>query len=532
MMKDLFTGSLGKLNNHGGSKIYTTPNTIEVPPEYEIETNVPADYEFDRCSLDGKLWIYKRDNSLCTTVLRWNKRDQRLEFVGNKFVDNENVVSVGIDWVLTDKSIIFALDEAPYFSYTNVEHDITSVKSFYTILPPHNGWQIIENFIFKKSHEVIFYRLKYYNFTSNNFIEVPNIEYIIYFQDCFYLYCEYKIGFLFILFPEEISESNNEDDEIFATAFLDSISYELYFSNNLELIIFGEELYAFYPSEDDNNLCKKPSGARLYSLNTRRWITYYGGGAVFFDTFTNDGLILSDNAITTLPENKRIMADGLIYWVAPGAEIKAVSSDYIVASFGNNALITFIGNYLYRVLLRDVKLYLSYDFNINKRFVLAEKNGIIKVNSIFSNEKTIASQSEAQNIQFLYIILSWGAEPSDLDSHLLITKGKQIAHISYRDKQISIDGKYINLDHDDTTSYGPETITIQYDPECLYHYYVHWYTGSGTWAGSNAIVRFYINTQLKATFTVPNVSRNGYEEEWHVFEFQNGNLKVINQIRS
>ena len=41
-MKDLFVGGLVRLNNHGGSRMFTTPHTINVPPEYSDETDVPS----------------------------------------------------------------------------------------------------------------------------------------------------------------------------------------------------------------------------------------------------------------------------------------------------------------------------------------------------------------------------------------------------------------------------------------------------------------------------------------------------------
>ncbi|MBR1486669.1 MAG: hypothetical protein IJ597_05380 [Synergistaceae bacterium] len=71
MIKDLFSGSLGKLNNHGGSRIYTTPNTILVPPEYEIDIGAHGD--FVSCSLDGRLWLFQKSRFFHhLIVLRWD----------------------------------------------------------------------------------------------------------------------------------------------------------------------------------------------------------------------------------------------------------------------------------------------------------------------------------------------------------------------------------------------------------------------------------------------------------------------------
>ena len=60
-------------------------------------------------------------------------------------------------------------------------------------------------------------------------------------------------------------------------------------------------------------------------------------------------------------------------------------------------------------------------------------------------------------------------------------------------------------------------------PGDKFKYYVHWYAGEGTWAGSNAVVNLYKGTQLINTFTVPNVNTGYYGERyWHVFDLTSG----------
>lgn len=57
------------------------------------------------------------------------------------------------------------------------------------------------------------------------------------------------------------------------------------------------------------------------------------------------------------------------------------------------------------------------------------------------------------------IVVTWGSRPADLDAHLTgpFPEGGQF-HIWYRHK-VLIGGKDF-LDRDDTSGYGPETITI------------------------------------------------------------------------
>ena len=82
------------------------------------------------------------------------------------------------------------------------------------------------------------------------------------------------------------------------------------------------------------------------------------------------------------------------------------------------------------------------------------------------------------------IVLTWGAEPGDLDSHLV---GSQALfgnsfHIYYGDKTY-YDGEHkiyvADLDYDDTTSYGPEVTTIHQGFVGTCYFYIHDYsTGS------------------------------------------------------
>ena len=88
------------------------------------------------------------------------------------------------------------------------------------------------------------------------------------------------------------------------------------------------------------------------------------------------------------------------------------------------------------------------------------------------------------------IILRWGINPSDLDSHLTgpSTIDGERFHISYLARNFFRDGTYtggavgapgrlaVNLDYDDTTSYGPETTTIRDLVPGEYTFYVHDFT--------------------------------------------------------
>lgn len=130
------------------------------------------------------------------------------------------------------------------------------------------------------------------------------------------------------------------------------------------------------------------------------------------------------------------------------------------------------------------------------------------------------------------IVLSWGANPSDLDSHVegMRTNGTWF-HVYYAD-QYAYDGdvRVCDLDVDDTTSYGPETITLNTTTEEPYYYYVHKYAGNGTLPTSEAKVRVYQGEALIAEYNVPtDLEAARY---WNVFAIVNGQIVTRNTMMS
>ena len=125
------------------------------------------------------------------------------------------------------------------------------------------------------------------------------------------------------------------------------------------------------------------------------------------------------------------------------------------------------------------------------------------------------------------VVLTWGENPRDLDSHLLSAANSDY-HVYYSDKKQyreDEDGNTIlvaDLDTDDTTSYGPETITIhEISENDKFQYYVHDYTNkydeeNTQLSASEATVRVYMGDTLVATYHIP-VDQTG--TLWHVFDY-------------
>jgi hypothetical protein len=124
----------------------------------------------------------------------------------------------------------------------------------------------------------------------------------------------------------------------------------------------------------------------------------------------------------------------------------------------------------------------------------------------------------------LRFVLTWGSEPSDLDSHLLTPDG---SHVYFADDAPYGAGAY--LDVDDTSSYGPETITITTVQAGTYHYFVHNYDEDGLLTSSGAQVRVFDDSGLVTVYYVPT---SGTGEYWDVFTLNGSTITPVNTILS
>jgi len=137
----------------------------------------------------------------------------------------------------------------------------------------------------------------------------------------------------------------------------------------------------------------------------------------------------------------------------------------------------------------------------------------------------------------LRVVLTWGQNPADLDSHLT---GPNEAggrfHIFYKDKGglFTFGQTQVILDVDDTDSYGPETITLTKPSNGLYRYSVHDYTNKNSTnntdlSNSQARVRVFSGGDSFPILDL-NVPVSQIGNLWTVFEIENGSLKTINTI--
>ncbi|MDY4078983.1 MAG: carboxypeptidase regulatory-like domain-containing protein, partial [Clostridium sp.] len=149
--------------------------------------------------------------------------------------------------------------------------------------------------------------------------------------------------------------------------------------------------------------------------------------------------------------------------------------------------------------------------------------------------KTIGSQdgnvSTAISSQQIRIVLKWGENPKDLDSHLVgPTSSGEKFHIYFWNKRYEENSKKIaDLDLDDTSSYGPETTTIYNPVKGKYQFYVFDYSDrqfnqSSALANSGAVVQVYIGASNKPLYTFNVPQQEG--TLWKVFEYDSVTKKI------
>jgi hypothetical protein len=116
------------------------------------------------------------------------------------------------------------------------------------------------------------------------------------------------------------------------------------------------------------------------------------------------------------------------------------------------------------------------------------------------------------------IRLTWGASPSDLDSHL---KGPNNFHIAYFSPGSLSNAPFARLDVDDTSSFGPEVITITRLTKGVHEYFVHNFSRSVSPSAAGMTpspTRVEVRVGSQIAIYRPGTGE-GANEYWRVFQF-------------
>lgn len=123
-------------------------------------------------------------------------------------------------------------------------------------------------------------------------------------------------------------------------------------------------------------------------------------------------------------------------------------------------------------------------------------------------------------------VLTWNAEPADLDSYIMgETADGQDVFVNFRNKQsMGNDGQVLaELDVDDTNGYGPETTTL-YATNGSYEFLVVDFNVTGTMGQKGATVKIYVGNQAPIVVDITPDAVN----QWLVCRVENGEVEVVN----
>jgi hypothetical protein len=110
--------------------------------------------------------------------------------------------------------------------------------------------------------------------------------------------------------------------------------------------------------------------------------------------------------------------------------------------------------------------------------------------------------------------LTWGASPSDIDSHLRTPDG---AHVYFSSKGSLTQAPFSSLDVDDVTGFGPEVTTIRRPKVGIYRFYLHNFSQSFTPGMTGSPARVELNYAGRpVVFTPP--AGEGTALWWHLFD--------------
>lgn len=250
-------------------------------------------------------------------------------------------------------------------------------------------------------------------------------------------------------------------------------------------------------------------------------------------TYLEDTILLEENNKNAITKVNGIVLNSISGQGVSGATIKFrneygntqggyvkndKNQDLVLTTDGNGCFSTFALPYGY------------YTAEVTKEgFIVQHANIFANSDSINELNQTITISPNLTNEEFR-VVLTWGQNPRDLDSHLVASLSDGTSyHIWFDNKEKYKDGILIaNLDVDDTNGEGPETTTVFSMLEGNYKFYIHRYAGTGTIASSGAQVKLYKGNTLISVYNAPVDQGSG--DYWNVFEYSNGEFKGVNTI--
>ncbi len=267
------------------------------------------------------------------------------------------------------------------------------------------------------------------------------------------------------------------------------------------------------------------SGDLTVDRDTARWTAPGKSGYYHITCKVGDGVGASDAASITV----RVVG-GVLQGVVSNAVNGEIVPGVSVTIGENMALTDNEGQY---------NMYLAIQSGLYQ--VSAVNDSFCPFNGSFEIPEGFSSNTFTYNFSVspypepgeIRMVLNWGAQPGDLDSHLKTPEIEgQTHHISYANRGNADSSPYITLDVDDTDGYGPETITIKQSFAGNYVYYIYQYSSAGSLQESGGVIQIYNSPTCDGeTIQVPSEGEGRY---WYVcnIDGEDGQITVVNQIQN
>ena len=297
------------------------------------------------------------------------------------------------------------------------------------------------------------------------------------------------------------------------------------------------------------NIDDLPTGTYTITISASGYQTYTKENVtVRVNQTTNVGTLLLVSSDATTGSASGYVTDSQTGNPVSGATVTLYFGDGTTSSTGRAATTDAAGLFSFSdVVTGNYTIVVSKsDYSSGSRSIVVTEAGQANQNvtlipiGVSGDYDTSVDVGTYTQIGDLRIVLTWGEYPYDLDSHLCgpTSSGASRFHVYFANKYYNEnDHVHSFLDHDDVTSYGPETTTV-YDINTSgkYSFYVHDFTNGGATAStalseSDATVRVYVKeatgevnadgqplyrAKLIGTFYVPSASQGTL---WHVFDY-------------
>lgn len=130
------------------------------------------------------------------------------------------------------------------------------------------------------------------------------------------------------------------------------------------------------------------------------------------------------------------------------------------------------------------------------------------------------------------VVLEWGADPDDLDLYCSGETDNGEGVFVYFSEKSALNNNGItiaDLDVDDTSSYGPETVTL-YDLNGTYHFFVNNFSARKMISGSEAKLTVYLPGHSPRVLTLDDGAISEDDEIWDVFTLDHGEIRISDSV--